>query len=379
MYKAKLRYLERLTPKFATKRLGTKIEGSTPPSVFIGRQNYPKVFVGPLVAEQKGDTTQLDTPEQWIPAGMDAHDVAAFRMQLARGMQAVEITDLDNKIVDKMRDIALSARSIDAHAEFLRQPRGYAFNEEHQPFGPSAPLKSVEISNVRYEKHMEKAYYDTDLPASRAIVGLYEKGLLISQLQKSLSVGAFGIGKQRKLVPTRWSITAVDDIIGKNLLARVKAYPALDSYQVYEFHALNNYFIILLMPTQWQYEFLEVFIRVLGNEELIFSDWEPYQGRKDYAQIGGCYYSTRLAIVEKLHEMGRQSGTIVFRESYPGYVPLGVWLVRETSRAALAREPKIFHDMQSALHYIEGKLRMKFWKYRKQSVLLKQRSIASFM
>ena len=376
MYASKKRFLERLTPKFASAKFGTKIDGSSPPGLFIGRIGYPKVFVGPLVTEQKGDTMLMDTPEQWLAARLNASDVSSIRMQLARGMKLVRITDLDNKTVGQIRDIALASRSIGASAEFLKQPRGYTFNEHHQPFGPSAPLKSMEIDNVSYEKHMEKAHHDTDMGARSALVALYEKGLLVSQLQKALSVGAFGLQKKRKLVPTRWSITAVDDTISKNLLDDVKTYPIIDNYQVYEFGAMDNYFAILLTPTSWQYEFLEAFM--LARGEMIFSDWEPYGGRTKYAGMGGCYYSTRLSVAEKLNSMKRQSGAIVFRESYPNYVPLGVWLVRESSRGALNSRPKEFDNMKSALYYISTKLQLPFWKYKKQSTLLKQSTLSRF-
>src|SRR3989338_2175202 len=374
MYASKKRFLERLTPKFPSVKFGKTIDGTSPPSVFVGREGYPKVFVGPLVTEQKGDTLEMDTPEAWI--GKSKMQIVGFRMQLARGMKQVGVTDIDNKTVGKMRDIALAGKTVDANAEFSKSPRGYSFNEDHQPFGPSAPLKSMEISNVRFEHNMEKSYCDTDMKAGNAIVELYEKGVLVSQIQKALSIGAFGV--KRRLVPTRWSITAVDDTLGKNLLDSVRSYPVLDRYLVYEFGALENYFAILLTPTQWQYEFLEVFLGVMGQAEMIFSDWEPYGGRTAYAGMGGCYYSTRLAIAEKLDSMKKQSGAIVFRESYSSYTPLGVWLVRESARKALQMKPREFSDMSSALNYIANKTQLPFWKYRRSSVLLRQSRLTNF-
>ena len=340
----------------------------------MGKFGYPKVFVGPLVTEQKGDTIEMDTPEAWMTKSK--MEIVSFRLQLARGMKLVGVTDIGHKTVEQMRDIALAAKTINANVEFEKQPRGYTFNEDHQPFGPSAPLKSMEISNVRFEHSMEKAYYDTDLKAKDVIVGLYDKGLLVSQIQKALSIGSFGV--KRKLVPTRWSITAVDDMLGKNLLDSVRSYPVLDRYLVYEHGALHNYFAILLTPTQWQYEFLEMFIGIMGQREMLFSDWEPFGGRTKYAEMGGCYYAVRLTVAEKLEELKRQSGTIVFRESYPDYTPLGVWLCRQSARTAFQSRPREFSDMASALAYIQAKLRAPFWKYRKQSVLLRQSTVASF-
>ncbi len=379
MYKGKLAYIEKLTPRFAIKKFGTSIEGTSPPGIFVGRFGYPKVFVGPLVTEQRGNTTQLDTPETWLQSNLTSIDITAFRMSLARGMKLVKITELDNRTVEQVRDIALSDCSIDANAEFVKEPRGYSFSDEHQPFGPSGQLKSMELGNVRYEHNMEKAHYDTDLKAGEAVVTLYEKGTLVSQIQKALSVGAFGLQNNRKLVPTRWSITAVDDALGKYMLKEIRTCSVIDNYQVYEHTTLQNRFVILLMPTEWQYEFLEAFIHVHGNEELLFSDHEQYSGRKEYAQIGGCYYSTRLAIAEKLQAMKKQAGALVFRESYKGYVPLGVWLVRESSRQALQKKAKEFDDKESAMRYIETRLQLPFFRYRKQSVMMRQRSLMNFI
>jgi len=100
-----------------------------------------------------------------------------------------------------------------------------------QPFGPSAPIKDLHVGNTRYNDKIEKAYYDTDLHATNAVVDLYARGVMVSKIQKAFSVGAFGIEKKRRLVPTRWSITAVDDIISKSLMAQVKTFPEITSIE----------------------------------------------------------------------------------------------------------------------------------------------------
>ena len=41
------------------------LSGSSPPSVFVGSYDYPKVYVGPMVPPIHGDTSLLDIPEQW--------------------------------------------------------------------------------------------------------------------------------------------------------------------------------------------------------------------------------------------------------------------------------------------------------------------------
>jgi len=71
--------------------------------------------------------------------------------------------------------------------------------------------------------------------------------------------------------------------------------------------------------------------------------------------------------LEKLEEVKRQAGVIVFRESYPGYIPTDVWLVRESLR----NKSLIFPDMDSALNYISNKFWLPLSRYKVQSVLLR--------
>lgn len=367
-------YLKKLTSKlhFRSIAVGTSIEGTSPPAAFIGSWNYPKVYVGPMLTPQFGDTSLLDTPEAWIPTEKTPEDIVQFRLQLVRGKEPVKIHDLDHKLVQKLQEISLASTSVESEAEFKNKPRGFFFNEEHQPFGPSAALRSFGIGNVHWQDDMEKVYYDTDLKAGEAVVQLYKEGLQFTEIQKAFSVGTMGLRRNRKLVPTRWSITAVDDTLGKHFLEEVRHYELLEGYEVYEFEALNNYFAILFTPTPWQYEFLEAFIHVMGEEEVIFSDWEGFHPRTTYASIGGCYYAVRFACTEKLRFRRKQAGAIIFREAYPGYIPLGVFTCRETARHALTQKPKEFSDLKSALNYISTRLRLPFSKFHQQSALLKE-------
>ena len=138
---------------------------------------------------------------------------------------------------------------------------------------------------------MEKAFYDTDLKAVEAVRNLYKEGVLISKIQKAFSVGAFGIERNRRLVPTRWSITAVDDTLGKQLLKVTKTYPTIDEWRVYDWDQLDNRWSVLLMPTSWRYELIEAWYpnttwNPLGKQIEIISSHEHFNGRKEYAEMG---------------------------------------------------------------------------------------------
>ena len=348
------------------------LDGSTPPSVFIGSWNYPRVYAGPMIAPLHGDTVIMDRPESWIPEKKSQEDIIRYRLNLIRGKMAVKVTDLEDRYVEKLRDISLSNSSIESEAQFTQPPRGMSFSDEHTPFGPSAPMERFEIGNARWDQDLEKVYYDGDLKAADALDELHQKGLPFSSIQKAFSVGAMGTQKRRRLVPTRWSITACDSTLANRLLQKVRGYDLIDCCQVREFASLNNYYSVLLLPTDWQYEWMEAFLHIMGNEELIFSDFETNSGKKGYSQVGGCYYSCKMAVLEALAREKKQAGAIILREAYTGYVPLGVFNVRENVRNAMQEKPIMFEDLKAALGYVSTRLELPVKRFISQSDLLRE-------
>ena len=339
----------------------TYLDGSSPPSVFVGRFNYPKVFVGPMLPPTHGDTSMMDTPEMWD--GKSIQEIVDFRFQLVRGKFLTDIKNFDGKIIEKTREIALAENPADAEVEFKNKPKGkIVLNSEVQPFGPSASLIGLDVANYGFNQKVEKAYYDTDLKAAEAVLRLYKDGVLISKIQKAFSVGAFGIGKNRKFVPTRWSITAVDDTISKNMMDYTRTYPVINEYRIYEHDKLDNRWVVLMLPREWCYELIEAWYpNTLWNPSKlkteIFSDHEFYDGRKGYPEIGGCYFASRLAVNELLNDEKRQAGVVVMREAHPGYImPVGVWNVREAVRAAVKSKPFRFTTLKEALDHMSKKM-----------------------
>jgi len=363
-----------------TKRLidAQDLHGSSPPGVFVGRYGYPKVDIGPLVPPDLGDTLVMDTPEQWMGKSME--EIVDFRFRLVRGKHLVDVKNFQNagRIVDFTRELALSVNSVDVEARFSKKPSGrIVLDDNIQPFGPSAKLEKLSITNPKYDHKIERAYYDTDLKAAEAVKGLYKNEVLISRIQKAFSIGAFGIEQNRRLVPTRWSITAVDDLLGKDLLKTTKTFPLINEFRVYDWDQLDNRWSVMLTPTSWRYELIEAWYpntvwNPAGLQVEIISSHEFYDGRKDYAEIGGCYYAARLAVNELLQRERRQSGAVIFREAHPGYLlPVGVWNVRENVRMALTQRPRKFSTLDQALAHVQTRMDIPMSTWTAHSAILK--------
>lgn len=343
------------------------LAGCSPPAVFVGRYGYPKVDVGPLLPPEFGDTSIMDTPERWVGKSID--EIVDFRFKLVRGKYRIDATDFkkSGKIVEDIQGLALTEKPVEMEALFSQKPKGRVIlDDEVQPFGPSARLESLKMSNGRFERNLEKCYYDTDLSATGAVLGAYRNGTLISEIQKAFSVGTMGVDKRRRFVPTRWSITAVDDIIGKDLLKTTKFCDTIDDFRIYQWEELDNRWCILMMPCTWRYELIEAWYpnttwNPMGREVEIISDCEFFDGRSEYARIGGCYYAARMAVNEQLIKEKRTAGVVIMREAHPGYVmPVGVWNVRENVRAALSQtKPFHFDTLNAAMAHVDGVMEIK--------------------
>jgi hypothetical protein len=366
-------YLKRISSssRIPSVSVGRDLDGSSPPSVFIGSWNYPKVFAGPMIAPMHGDTKVMDTPEAWIPGGKTQEEILGFRMSLVRGKRPVHVDDLGSGYIGKLQEIAISSGSVESEASFADSPRGFSLSDEHTPYGPSGSLEKLDLGTMKPDRALERVFCDGDLTASEAVVSLHAGDVPFSAIQKAFSCGTMGLGRKRSLVPTRWSITACDSTIADHLLRGVKGNPVIETCRVYESGTLNNRYAVLLLPTAWQYEWMEAFLHVLGSEELVFADHETVKGKTGYSTVGGCYYSCKMAVLEALAREGRQAGAIVFREAYQGYVPMGVFNVRENVRNAMGNQPLEFGEMKDALAHISTRMKLPLQRFVEESTLLR--------
>ena len=328
------------------------IAGSSPPSVFVGSYDYPKVNVGPMIPPIHGDTMLLDSPELWT--GKSLEEIINYRLNLVRGIQKTSVNNPSGRYIENIQELAMADKPTDSELTFHKstEPRTI-IDGFSAPFGPVGEIKTAKFSNSMSNKQIEKAYYDRDLLTQDAVLKLYNSGIEISKIQKCFSIGMFG--KKRKLVPTKWSITATDDIISNQLVNDCLDFSIVDSYKVFSFEHLGNLFSVILFPHLWLFEMIEAWYSkgILG----FGSDHENARGIDHPPKIAGAYFAAKLAVAEYLVKNKIQSGVLILREIRPEYaVPVGVWQVREGIRNALKQKPKILASFDSALNYACSKL-----------------------
>ena len=353
------------------------ISGTSPPSVFVGSYNYPQVFVGPMVPPIHGDTSLLDSPENW--KGKSLEEIVNFRLNLVRGIQKVSITKTDGRYIENLQEVAMSSKPIDSDLIFQKSTSPHvSLDGESAPFGPIGEIKSVKYSGTTSVKPIEKIFYDKDLKAQDAVLNLYNSGIEISKIQKCFSIGM--LGQKRKLVPTRWSITATDDIISKSLSDEILDYDLIDSCSVFSFEHLGNIFCVILFPHRWLYEMIEAWY---SNGILGFgSDYEDARGIDHSPAIAGAYFAAKLGVTEYLAKKRIQSGVVILREIRPEYaIPVGVWQVREGIRETMKQKPSIVDNFEEALTLASNKMsisKSEWLSHGNILTLMKQKTLSDF-
>lgn len=312
----------------------------TAPNLLIGAYGYPHVTVGALVDEDK--KTQLDNPKILAKTNNDINNILSQRQSLINSQAKINVKAVrQSKFSIQTQDIAMSLRPVDSEVELTKPlTASMKFYEQAMPHGPSAELKKLDItSNPLIPKKVENLTGDTDVLATTAMNELQNKGYDEYYLTRLLSAGT--LGKQRKIVPTKWAITAVDDTYGNKLREEILDNKESD-LKLYKGDYLGNYYIIVVQPGEWSFELLEIALPDSEYNDLnvptIGIDYEFSPGRKKYAEnTTGGYYAARLPILEFFKKNKLQGRVSVFRFITKEYtVPLGVWVVREGVRNSLS-------------------------------------------
>jgi len=336
-----------------------EVFGSSPPSLLVGEWGYPRIRLGPLIPPVTGlDAREYDNPVVWW-GRKTIEDIIRLRSSLILTESFVDAR-LDAKrpdrLLEEIQELALSALPVDAEARLRRRPTArLRFDGVLSPVGPRAPLERLRIvGNPSVPRKVDQIVYDTDAKAAIAVEELYRYGVSPYHIVRLLSVGLLGEAKQRRIVPTRWAITATDTILGNILLRRIRGYPEIDDIELYYTEYLGNRYAIVMCPGSWSFEMIEIWLPrsvwVGGGAPYICVNYELWDGKCRVPGVDGGYHAIRFPVLERLFERRRQATVIAIREVTPEYyAPLGSWQIRESVRNALRQKKRVFNSVMDAL------------------------------
>ena len=339
-------HLENVERQLEETLSGDALFGSTAPEIFVGRSGYPNVSSGVLSpVTDDHDPTDFATSGEWYANGLGIEDVLQRRTGLLNSQRStkVDVNDVWDGFVGTQREVAIADRPVDVEVGLNSTPDfDLSVDDISTPTGPRARAESADLAeNPHVPRAVEKTLEDDDWRAEGAMTYLYRKGFDVYDVNNILSAGALGQGANRRLVPTRWSITAVDDTVGQFLRGQIRNGNTIDETQVWYNEYMGNRYWIVLTPGEWEFELVEMKApesvwNPVGESHYLASAHEGYEGRTSYVEeTAGAYYASRLGVLEHLTDIGRQAKCLVLREVTDDYwAPVGVWQVREGVRNA---------------------------------------------
>ncbi|QLD85301.1 hypothetical protein HWV23_06025 [Natronomonas halophila] len=358
--------------------------GSTAPSVFVGSGSYPSVSAGLLApVGDEDDAEQYVTSGKWYQQGYSIDDVFQRRTNLLNSTRRsnVDVDDVWDGFVGTQREVAIADRPVDVELGLDETP-GFdldgTLEDIAAPRGPRASAESAQLTeNPHVPRAIEKTLSDDDWRAEGAMTYLYRKGFDVYDINNVLSVGALGQGDNRRLVPTRWSITAVDDTVGKYLRGTIRNAPTINETLVWHNSYIGNDYWVIAAPGDWEFELVE--LKAPGsiwnpdpNGQLYMAaDSEGFEGRTEYVdETSGAYYASRLGVLEELADRGRQAKVFVIRHATNEYwAPVGVWQIRESVRDAFDTEPAVAETFHDAVRQLVPQLPVSLNDLRRKSTM----------
>ncbi|MBU1136487.1 MAG: Nre family DNA repair protein [Nanoarchaeota archaeon] len=364
-------------------KVKTSFSGSSPPEIFVGRYNYPNVNTGILAPAEYGQTEEYSMPELWHKKNFSINKILSLRAKLIYGKFKSNVKDTrkEKRILKTMQEISLADRKVDTEFILSKPVKKILNIEKSNPLiTNSAQLKSARLQeNPHVHKKVDYLTSDTNVKSSIAINELYNSKVNVSNIIKILSAGLLGKKTSRKLVPTRWAITATDDTLSKTLLEKIRYYPEISEILLFNSEYVGNHYEFLLLPEKFSFEVIEAYMKGsiwnLFSEKIALSqDYESFNGRKNYASnVTGAYYTARLALCEYFNNIKKQGACLVLREERPEYnAPLGVGILRECSRQAFTKKPEKFSTIQEALNKIKTRLKLGIEIFKDISWLLRE-------
>lgn len=305
---------------------GREVFGATPPSAVVGEAGWPRVrvYIGEPPEVVGDEARAYDDPK--LLWGRELEEILRLRSYMAFGFkQSSSPWELG-----ELPLLAVSERPVDVEMRLAKPPvNSLKFDLREKPMGPRAPLEALRIDgNPAVPRAVDKMMSD-DVNAGEAAVELYRKGVDLYIIQRAFALGMLGARHRRRLVPTRWSITAVDVRIGDFLADRVRHMPEVSEVLYGYAEYLDNRYLVVVAPGPLRFFYVERW--TYGGKVAEIEVVEDPRGKR--STMDGGYEAARLAVLEKLASMGRSGMVSIVRwigERY--YVSVGNWQIRETIR-----------------------------------------------
>lgn len=305
-------------------------------NAIVGEKNYPQLKVYNISNEEKNNSflnTQKIVKKNYS-------DIIKLKAKNVLGnTNNIYVKKTNSKILEEVKNIYKAKKEVEFTSKFDKELKFNKpiINKLSGVLGTKNELKKINLNeNAKTSKQIEK-YSTNDAKSKEAVIKLYKRKINESQIINLLSLGNFGVQLNKKIVPSRWAITAYDKIIETYLYKKILTYKIINKYEIYHHKDKGNEFIIILIPDTFTFENYE--FTPQGWQAIDYVSINNRLGYTDPNTAGG-FFASKVATFEHLKKTKKQASIIVLRQIDNYEIPLGVVFVRESIREAMKN--KIF-------------------------------------
>jgi hypothetical protein len=311
--------------------------GSAP---IVGEKNYPFLQIHNSSNEDKANNF-MNSGEIVKQGYKDIFELKA--KNILGSTQNTHIRRTTDRINNEIIDIYKSKKAIEFNSTFETEIKfdKVLTNKFAGVVGSKNELESLNATeNTATNKQIEK-YESNDAKAKEAVIKLYEKGENEQQIIHLLALGIFGVSINKKLVPSKWAITAYDTMIQTHLHKKILKYNPINQYEVYYYQNKSDTHVNILLPDNYMGTHTEDWANSYSDEWNGFNvDWFNNSNKLSTPEAlnAGGYYATKIALNEHLNSRKKQAAAIMIRRIRDYDVPLGVVFVRECVRESFKHQ-----------------------------------------
>jgi hypothetical protein len=311
--------------------------GSAP---IVGEKNYPFLQIHNSSNEDKSNNF-MNSGEIVKQGYKDIFHIKA--KNILGSTQNTHIRHTTDRINNEIIDIYKSKKAIEFNSTFEKELKfdKVLTNKIAGIMGSKNELEQLQATeNTTTSKQIEK-YSTNDAKAKEACIKLYEQGKNEQQIIHLLALGVFGVNINKKLVPSKWAITAYDKMIEEHLHKQILKYKPINQYEVYYYQNKSDTHVNILLPDHYTGTHTEDWANSYSDEWNGFNTDSFNNVNKlptPEALNAGGYYATKIALNEHLQNRKKQASAIMIRRIRDYDVPLGVVFVRECVRESFKNQ-----------------------------------------
>jgi hypothetical protein len=303
-----------------------------------------------------------DHPTAW--RGLDREAIFSMRRNLYRFLIPTDARSLiPMHAIEALQTIALSVSPVVLGVEASTLPPRRLHSLGGQlPASPSVIVKSFEILSDPEISRVAQKITQKDIPASEAIVQLFEYDYALEQISRLVAIGLLGKLGNRRLVPMKNAYRVAIDAYINNTILNLSDGPMSSGLRLHRAELFGDSFVIVSRPGEPRVDYMHVEMKPDGITKGY--SFESSQHNSSDAKSALYAAHARFPAYKDLHETKENSHMFIFHLTKDlRNNNLGPWLPRAGVQNALCTEPVLLDQVGNMNAILESILypNIDFW------------------